>query len=1099
MRLADNGRACHPIARPSSLRHWTFGDTSAATVDRVRGVSASIVGAGGAVPSVPTPTGNGRRFRGALLGGMAEAAADAESTAAMLGAWTMGAMVRVNSPPGGTFPIAGCIGTVGDAPADPQNYLALMALTPTLAPAMLWEHGAGVDVLTTVTGYTLKLYQWTYVVWRKSVVTGIGPGGTCTLECFINGVKVFTQTLVPNASNGTAAIWRMGHELSGGVPANIPNLDLAGVYVWTEPLADELIQRDARRFLLSDFFSRIDIGVQVADVSGVMRDMHDVGGIDMVDSVETTDEIDQACVTARVQLAREVANVSLATLKTDTKANLTDPLNPLSYAPLIDTGRRVEVISARVPLGIRALSGEMQSVFSGTIDNVSEGSNESVVLDCRDGGGVLIDTFVEETVVYGDEPPVAVEGEMQWILNDNDNNAGNNSVAGLVARTGAYAPITLYTPTTPSWAVRKWKQRREPVLSALRTLAGQIGWECRYKWDANPDQKAWRLTFHEPDRARTDADAIVIPDDLLTVDTLSRSLFGIRNVVRVVYPSSETTLPAIPPLPGGYVARQGWNNIDGESQRMTAYIEIESSAGIAAVGRRLFMEIAEGSSSQIDTIGEAFDMAYAALRDLEEAAIDKSVTLPLMPELELNDYILFTPNAQLFTAPQRLAVRSIVHRYAEQATTQVTLRGKPSIGFKRWLRLEARGDKVPGVISPVDALGDLTQGTLLTVMRNILDRTAYLSGGKFIGVRNGNFQAFTNGQRNVPDAWSMRAGVWLTDANVETVTQQSGNKALRLNTVTAQVVSDLIPVDGDFSTPYSVQLLWQRTVAGTYNVRVDVEFVAADKVTVLGTTTLEPGLNQLPGFQAVPATAGTWFLSRADGVRPPLGGLARYARLVLRGSLTGVFVPLILDDVGFYRTARELCTFTVNPYTLPGATLGWYPVRNTATGYPSVASIGRYDYGNNFFYTGVGASPFGASIVYLTGEAIGNNKGDGFYVREDGVYRVSANVCVNSSSNSTQYSCARLIKNATYNANYTNATGTILYQTNAVELIPVANFNNANVAGQRANLFNLSGRFSLQRGDTLHLEFNRTITAQNALGSGSGDLIRFNVKQEVAQ
>jgi hypothetical protein len=957
---------------------------------------------------------------------------------------------------------------------------------------MFWETGAGVNVSFTPATYQLPLYAWTYITWRKRDVSG----GTCTLDLFINGALIATQTGVTNATNGTSAIWRFGHEFSGGLPTNMSTLDIAGAYVWAEALTEDSIRQDTRRFLLQDFATHIDMRAYVNDVNGNPVDLTDVGGVDFVDSVDVTDEIDQPCVTARVSLAREVENLSLASLKTDTKANLTDPNVVTSYAPLIEAGRVIEVTAARVPLGIQAVDQDLQSVFRGTIDTVNDGS-DGVSLDCRDLGGILIDTFIEETVTYGDEPPVAVEGEMQWILNDNDNNAGNNSVGGLVARTGSYAPITLYTPVSPSWVVRRWKQRRENVLGSLRTLAGQIGWECRYRWDQNPAQKQWRLTFFEPDRAKLSADAVVAPNDLLAIEQLSRNILGVRNVVRVLYPSSETSLPAIPPLPVGYTARQGFNNVDGEGARNTAFIEVQSDTSIAAYGRRLFMEVAEGSSSQIDTIGEAFDMSYGSLRDLEEAQLDKSVRLPLMPELELNDAVLFLPNERLFTVAQRLAVRSITHSYSEQATTTVQLRGKPSVGFKRWLRLEARGDRVPGVISPVDALGDLTQGTLLTVMRNVLDRTAYLSGGKFVNLRNGNFQAFSNGLQWPPDAWSMRAGTWKTDIDVETTSMLSGNKAIRFLTVTGQLASDIVPTQGDFNTPYSFQMLWARTSVSSYYPRVDVEFYASDKTTLLSTYTLEPLGTNLPGFGTVTTAANTWFLSRADGIRPPTGDLARYMRVVIRGSLTGAFVQFLVDDAGLYRTARELSTFTINPYTLPGATLGWYPVRTTSPGYPSTYALGRFDYGNNHFSSG--ANPSNPTTVTLTGESIGTSRGDGFYCREDGVYQVNAIVCVNSSSNATQYSCARLVRNATYNANYTNATGVVLYQSGVDELLPVANFGNANVIGQRAMIQVISTRVALQRGDTLSLEWNRTLSNQNALGSAAGNLLRFNVKQEFAQ
>jgi hypothetical protein len=844
------------VARPTTLRHWLLDDpVLGSTYDVITGRAAAVFGTGSPWV-VPACAGVARRFTTAIGGGLRESSADLVSRGALEGNWTATVVVRLTAPPAGTVCLLAFAGPQTDVATDPNNYLLAFRVDAARKPVLLWEYGGGTNVQIDAATYALPVGKWVALTWRKSGATGPGDtGGTAVVELLANGVRVPVTTgggpvspsvTVTNCSHGSAGVWRLGHEeTSGGAATAFPPADLACATVAAEVLSNDTLLEDVRRLHLLPFHPRVDLRVDVANPSGVAVDLCHHEGLDWVDEVTIDDEQDQPCMTARVSLLREQAALGLAGLRTDTKVNLTNVLDPTSYAPLILEGRTVEVFGARVPVGLRASGADWVSVFRGTVDEVEE-AGDSVVLSCRDDGGKLVDTFVEEVVTYGAPiPGVAVEGEMQWILNDNDNDPGNNSVAGLVLRTGAYAPLTLYTPTSPGWSVLEWKQRREAVLPALRTLAGQIGWECRYRWDAST--ASWRLTFYDPERGREDADVLLQPDDVLDVGQFQRSLLGARNVVRVIYPSSETSTPALDATrlaklaAAGYVIRSDWNNLDGQDNRVTAWVELESPASIAAYGRRLFMEIAEDASSQVSTLLEAFDMAFGALSDLEEAPLGQSVTLPLLFEREVNDVVLFAPNLQLHTAQQRLAVRSISHTFGERCTSTVTLRGRPAVGWKRWLRLETRaGNARPGVQKPADANADQSQGSLLQAMRNLLDRSNAFRGGKFLALRNGDFQSFSNGLRNPPDGWLPRSSVWLTDL-VSDTGAQSGNKAIRFLTAGAQLESDPVVIDGSHHTPYSVQVTWQRTSLTApdvpRDVRIDVEFLSASKA-LLSTQTI---------------------------------------------------------------------------------------------------------------------------------------------------------------------------------------------------------------------------------------------------------------------
>lgn len=848
MRLSDTGRACHPKMRANCFRMWPLDEAAIGSAsDAARGLAAAVVGTD--VPVTQGATGRARVFTDAFAGGLSEAAASVESRNLMEGDWTMHMLVRLTAAPSGSDVALSYSGdNAADVPTDPNNHMGTGMVLTDRRPSMFWEHSAGTDVQVSASAYDVPLYKPTLLTWRKSNSTGPGSaGGTARMELLVNGhvvpIALGTGTIgaasqtVTNTSHGSAARWKLGHQTSAiGSPTDFLNGHIISAAVYAGALTDEEVWEDVRRLYQLPFFAHVDLRFDLeTQTSSIMQDMTNLAGVDWVDKAEVNAEVDQPCDTGSVSLFREVGDLSLSILRTDSKLNLTDPLNPVSYSPRLLEGRACELWAARVPLGLVASGDDWVSVLKGHVDDVDEGGAETVQLTLRDQGGLLVDTFIEETVSYGAIPPVAVEGEMQFVLNDNDSSAINNSVAGLVARNGSYPPLTLFTPTPPGWAVTRWKQRREGVLSALRTLAGQVAWEVRYRFDQNPDQNAWRLTFFDPDRLREDVDSVLLADDLLEVTRFSRSILGVRNVVRVIYPSSETVTPVIPVglltqiAAQGFIIRSGWNNVDGEANRVTAYVEIESPGSIALVRRRLFMEIGEASTSQIDTIVEAATMAFGALLDLQESPLEKGMRMPMLFELELNDMLKFGPD-MLTTAPQRLAVKSITHSFDDVATTSVQLRGKPTVGFKRWMRLETRqGNARPGVLKPQDANADVYEGQLLGVMRNLLDRSAAFKGGKFLQVRNPEFQGFASGLQNPPDGWAMRAGVWGTDINAESATQLSGGKAVKFLTATGQLESDFIQVNGSRFTPYSFEGMWQRTSvnSGSNNASLSASVVAA--------------------------------------------------------------------------------------------------------------------------------------------------------------------------------------------------------------------------------------------------------------------------------
>lgn len=452
----------------------------------------------------------------------------------------------------------------------------------------------------------------------------------------------------------------------------------------------------------------------IKDAGGTFRDLSTYPGEDLVQSVRWEEDIDSPGLTATVTLRRAVSNVSLAPFHS------TSPLNRAFVAsnpasPLLAIGREVKLELAIGPVGIVGTS--FIEVFRGYVDRISF-PKDQVELSCVGLEGRLRDTWIEKERVYsfaqgtGAGKSVRVfEPSTYYALGERVvpsqerlngywyevTTAGTTATTEPTWPTGSGATVTslsctftrrdatdgaagtpvetvmqailddnlgagvvsLYVPTSPSWAVRWFKQQRQSVLEALRTLAEQIGWCLRYRWHAGTS--AWRLTLYDPNRSKTTPDVEVAPDQVRTVEACELTITDIRNVVRVVYSNSA-----------------------GEGVR--SIIELTDSASVATYGRR-FCEVAEGSASNIDTSTEATRLATAILSDLAEPTATYGVELYPFPWVELTDLVRFLPDNLRSTGNLDLAVVAVSHEVvASKGATRITCRGKPSGGWDKWLQ-----------------------------------------------------------------------------------------------------------------------------------------------------------------------------------------------------------------------------------------------------------------------------------------------------------------------------------------------------------------------------------------------------------------------------
>jgi hypothetical protein len=349
--------------------------------------------------------------------------------------------------------------------------------------------------------------------------------------------------------------------------------------------------------------------------------------------------IDQPVDELRVTLGREDGTTSLAPLISDT-IDLKDP----------------------VTLEVATATGALREVFRGHVFDIAAGGRRSrLELVCRDLGGHLLDTFIEEKRRYGVNPgegdPVTLATVMQAILDDN--NAG----------------VALHVEGDPEAGVYDYRQERESVMDALQALAQTVGWIVRYEYDEND---VARLTLRAPDRGATVPAWTFGPSDYKDVTRLDMDITDIRNAVRVEY------------LPPGAVQHVGVTAID--------------QASIDRYGRRALI-IREGSDSPIRLESQALAMANPARDDLAHPHAEQEIETLFFWPVRLGDLYRFTANGIHYDTDQDWAVVGYRHSLSRtEHRTHITVRGKPAGGYLTWLGRQGREGREARVNVPVRLL-----------------------------------------------------------------------------------------------------------------------------------------------------------------------------------------------------------------------------------------------------------------------------------------------------------------------------------------------------------------------------------------------------------
>jgi hypothetical protein len=489
------------------------------------------------------------------------------------------------------------------------------------------------------------------------------------------------------------------------------------------------------RTLSADHAARLAAGhfrvrVRVKDSLGTFRDLNTVAGFNAVKSVRWGEDVDSPGMTADVELYRNSDAISFSPLHDTSPLNRQTPFDAAtSVAALIDLNRELRIEWA---LEADALvTPTWNLAFAGLVESFSLGSGETMAIGARGQYAELQDRLFEEEFVFAiavglETGPFRVwQPNTLYALNDRvlptntkangrhyrTTTAGTSGAteptwpaSGTVASGGAIytfigststlagysvqnvltqmaqavvpagaavfgdlgTTFTTYTPVSPGWNINVFQVKRENVWNALTTLAQQIGWDFRWKW-SNGDS-AFRPTLYDPNRAKVTPDRVFTIAEVRGYADVALDIANIRNAVRVVY--SDT------------------GDLDPQNRPKRKSVTAVDTTSVTRFGRR-YMEVAEGSSSSIDSPGEATTMASAMLSDLASPVADVGVELRFFPWVELTDLLGLPADGRRFTSQQNLAVTSYSHEWGEggRCSTTVKVRGKPASGWYRWARI----------------------------------------------------------------------------------------------------------------------------------------------------------------------------------------------------------------------------------------------------------------------------------------------------------------------------------------------------------------------------------------------------------------------------
>lgn len=454
------------------------------------------------------------------------------------------------------------------------------------------------------------------------------------------------------------------------------------------------------------------------DEGSTWVDLRTLKGRDFFLGASWGETVDQGLSECTIILKREVDGWSLA------PEVASSPINEESGTgfPFLQKGyTQIQVQTATLPMdGPQPVSGDWVNVFHGVLCGVSTGSGTLELL-CRDLGEYLMRTFIEQEREYGSDVGVALLTVLNDIICDNYTGlprweANTAYVVGDVVlptpgpgRTGrSYIVDSITTgtsgatePTWPSptgsvvdggvtwevnalvpgtpprmigdadWDLGRFLQKCDPLFFALETLAMQIGWALRYRWDEDSGDPPGvsKYTLYSPDRDSLSSVYTLNEYQVRADPRLRSSTDEIRNAVEVPYLDKNDLDPGGNPKPKVALVDAGNNAVAAASEEKH--------------GRR-FMRYAPGAGANIDTAAEAERLALAAVLDLADMA-DCEVDTAYLHFLQLGDAVTLPADGVNYDTEQVLSIVAIGWQVMDgRASTTLSLRTRPQVAGLGW-------------------------------------------------------------------------------------------------------------------------------------------------------------------------------------------------------------------------------------------------------------------------------------------------------------------------------------------------------------------------------------------------------------------------------
>lgn len=653
--------------------------------------------------------------------------------------------------------------------------------------------------------------------------------------------------------------------------------------------------------------------VRIADAGGTLRDLSSLFDHDWQIGASWGETVDGRGIAADITLTRDRYADSLSPLMSATRAAT------IGGGTLLALRRAVRIEAAVVASESAPGAGDWIEVFRGYIDSIDP-SGRGVKVACRDQIAVLQDTIIETEGEYGSSGGTAVETVMQSILDD---------------ALGA-GVVTLYTPTSPGWMLLPFLTELQSVHDQLLLLSDQIGWQLRYRWDAGTS--AYRLTFYTPDRSKSTVDQTFTPDQFFDITQLSVSIEDIRNVCIVEWSdpgsldsSGQPERDSVTVTDAASIASYGrrtmiiseaaTSNISTSTEATTLatncvsdlseptatmavevlffpFVELDDRYTFTADNTRFDTDLTltvvgyqhtldgRGARTTLTLRGSAPSRGTQAYTEMGGTRgigplLTQTGPLPgVSPEVIEGILGVRTRFPQANPKISRWEVHAGASGFAPSLTDLSTVLGSGRTALPVPIDL----DRLPVdtdrdfVFYPLDRYGNRGAAQRVTNKRakrggtHMFDPPARIGGG-FLG---GFFGSQTRGSSYPPDRWSMSAGTWGTNADLDDGTTYSapttGEKALLLTTSSAvSLVSDALPVTP--TRTYRAQAAFKASSTAP-TVQIGAEWLDADQASLSVTQYL---------WNAVPSGTGKW-INVAATLAPPSG--ARWVRFSIGKTST---------------------------------------------------------------------------------------------------------------------------------------------------------------------------------------------------------------------